>query len=179
MSTISRRWIGASSGCRAWAYEQRLNLRLLNKSRKRLTPGDIFAALPPDGKYLFGRVVSTNAHVTAVLPAILIYVFRYRSDTKALPDHLQLQPGRLLLPPIMTNPRPWSEGYFETIGNRPQGPADVLTRHCFKRNGGVYYDEQGEKLSKPIEPCGEWGLHSFRTIDDAISDALGIPQSPD
>jgi Immunity protein 26 len=156
-----------------------VNLKVLQKSRKRQADGDVFAARPPDERYIFGRVISTNAHVTAVLPAILIYIYKARSTSKKTPDPEAFRVDQLLIPPIMTNRRPWLEGYFETIGNRPLPPDEVLPRHCFKRNGGVYFDEQGNRLSSPNEPCGEWGLHSYRTIDDAISDALGIPQSPD
>ena len=34
------------------------------------------------------------------------------------------------------------------------------------------------KIKKCIEPVGVWGLDSYRTIDDAISEALGIPLAP-
>jgi hypothetical protein len=77
----------------------------------------------------------------------------------------------------MTNTLPWSKGYFQTLENRPLGASDVLRSHCFRSSGGKYYDESCVELPGPKEPCGDWGLHSFRTIDDAVSDALGIPQS--
>lgn len=167
-----------NNGSRAWAYDPRVNLRALQKSRRRVAAGDIFVALPPDGMYLFGRVITTHAHVTPVLPAVLIYIYRARSGAKVPPSNSEIAPSGLLLPPMMTNRRPWLEGFFETIANRPLGRSDVLPQHCF-RDDGRYYDEQGERISEPSKPCGGWGLHSFRTIDDAISEALGIPPSPD
>jgi hypothetical protein len=56
---------------------------------------------------------------------------------------------------------------------------DLLARHCFwDAARGRYYDEDFKELPMPLEPCGDWGLHSFRTIDDALSEALGIPPAP-
>jgi hypothetical protein len=45
-----------------------VNLKLLRPSRKRLAAGDIFVMLPPDGKYLFGRVISTEARAGPSMP---------------------------------------------------------------------------------------------------------------
>ncbi|HEY0494333.1 MAG TPA: hypothetical protein VGD48_01240, partial [Kutzneria sp.] len=71
-----------------------------------------------------------------------------------------------------------SRGYFQTISNAPFNAGEVLKRHCFRSFAGKYYNEFAEELPEAIEPCGDWGLHSFRTIDDAVSDALGIPPTP-
>jgi len=80
----------------------------------------------------------------------------------------------------MTNRLPWSKGYFEFVENRSLGPTDVLPQHCFKDDvRWGYRDERGDRLERPVEPGGEWGLHSYRTIDDEISKALGIPLAPE
>ncbi len=68
---------------------------------------------------------------------------------------------------------------FETVGNVPLGDGDVLDQHCFLRWNGDYYDEYSNKLPGPVEPVGDFGLHSFRTIDDEISGALGFDLAPD
>ena len=73
----------------------------------------------------------------------------------------------------------WSEGVFETVGNIPLGDGDVLDQHCFRRWNGKYFDECSNQLPGPVEPVGDFGLHSFRTIDDDISDALGFERVPD
>lgn len=65
------------------------------------------------------------------------------------------------------------------MATRSLAEGDVLKQHCFKDSYGHYYDEQSRELPGRIEPCGVWGLHSYRTIDDDISDALGIPRAPD
>jgi len=158
-----------------------VNLRILRPSRQRLTAGDVFVMLPPEDRYLFGRVISTTAKWGAnpSLTANLIYVFKVRSVAKTMPDRTELLSDRLLFAPVMTNRLPWSRGYFETITNLPLGEGEVLQQHCFRFSNHRCYDEHHRELSGPTEPCGEGGLHSFRTVDDLVSDALGIPLAPD
>jgi hypothetical protein len=38
-----------------------MNLAVLKKTRRAPEVGDIFVMQPPDGQFLFGRVVDTNA----------------------------------------------------------------------------------------------------------------------
>ncbi len=156
-----------------------VNLKVLRPSRKRLVAGDIFAMLPPDGKYVFGRVISTEAKAGPSMPANLVYVFKARSLIKSVPDSSELRTDRLLVAPLMINRLPWSRGYFETLTNRPLGEGEVLKQHCFRSSEGRYYDERSRELSRPIEPCGHWGMQSYRTLDDRVSKALGIPLAPD
>lgn len=157
------------------------NLRVLKPSKKKPMPGDVFALQLAGEQFLFGRVISTDAQWTlaeSAGPAVLIYIFRDRSDDKAVPDRSLLRPERLLVPPIMTNRLPWSRGYFETVANMPLAPGDVLAQHCFlSASRGRYFDEHGTELAGPIEPVGDHGLHSFRTIDDQVSAALGVPRA--
>lgn len=111
--------------------------------------------------------------------ANLIYVYRHRASSKE-PDHAALDPQDLLLPPLFINRLPWSKGYLETVAHWPLEPSDLRSQHCFlSASRGRYFDEKGNELSGPIEPVGDWGLHSYRTIDDAISDALGIARVPE
>jgi hypothetical protein len=79
----------------------------------------------------------------------------------------------------MTNRLSWSRGYFETVAHRNLED-DVLHPHCFySYNFRRYFDEYRNELPERIEPCGIFALRSFRTIDDAVSEALGIPLAPD
>jgi hypothetical protein len=85
-----------------------------------------------------------------------------------------------LVPPILINRVPWSRGYFETIDHRPLEQEDLLQQHCFLSSvRGQYFDEKGHELPGPVEPVGSYGLNSFRTADDEISDALGFERVPD
>ncbi len=153
-----------------------MNLAVLKKTRRVPEVGDVFV-MRPDDQYLFGRVVDTNANPLGVGGAVLIYVYRVRSQTRTpVPELLHEQ---LLVPPMMTNRQPWTKGYFEQVENRPLSAMERLPRHCFRDTRGWYFDEAGNRLTGPAEPVGQWGLHSYRTIDDEVSKALGIPLSPD
>ena len=79
----------------------------------------------------------------------------------------------------MTNRLPWTRGYFEHLTHAILTSESLLAKHCFRSSGNQYFDEYSNKLSKPSSPVGVWGLDSYRTIDDAISEALGIPLAPD
>ena len=154
-----------------------MNLISLRKTRTQPKSGDIFVMLPPDGLFLYGRVIAIDAKIGPMSDCILIYLYRARSERKeAVPALLRAQ---LLTAPIMTNKIAWSKGYFEPIEWRELSPMDRLQHHCFVDSRGWYFDEYDNRLPGPIEPVGERGLHSFRTIDDQISKALGIALSAD
>ena len=160
-----------------------MNLRQLRPSRKRLFSGDVFTMQLID-RFLFGRVISTDAVWTfaeGAGPAVLIYIYRQPSAAKVAPAPSAMRPEQLLVPPIMTNRLPWVRGYFETLANVPLDSGDVLAQHCFLLNQCKrrYYDEHGVELPRPVPPVGDYGLHSFRTIDDQISEALGIELAPE
>jgi hypothetical protein len=108
----------------------------------------------------------------------LIYIYDAQRPSADPPPDADLIPSRLLVPPIMTNRLPWSRGYFETVDRREAHSQLLLNVYCFRDSRGRYFDERGDELTAPIEPVGERGVHSFRTIDDLVSDALGIPRAP-
>lgn len=155
-----------------------MNLAVLRTSRSDPNKGDIFVMLPPDKLFLYGRVISTEAKVGPMNNCMLIYIYSIRSSSK-LPVP-ELDPQKLLIAPILTNKLPWRRGYFEALLHRELEESDYLSQHCFKSlSTGRYYDEFGKELDGPTDPVGVRGLHSFRTIDDAISKVLGIPLAPD
>ena len=156
------------------------NLQPIKRSRHVPARGDIFVMQLPTGKYLFGRVtLAEPPRESAPGPSTnLIYIYACQSDTKT-PDYRQLTADRLLLPPIWTNRLGWTRGVFQTIENQSLQQHDLLPQHCFRDSvRGICLDEMGRKLSFRVEPCGEWGLVSYRWIDDHISDAIGIPRVP-
>lgn len=139
--------------------------------------GDVFAMMPPDGQYLFGRVAATDADPLGVGGAILIYIYRVRAaEKKPVPSLLR---GQMLTAPMMTNKQPWTKGYFETVEQRTMTPMEKMPQHCFLDTRGWHFDEYGKRLDGPVGLVGQWGLHSYRTIDDEISLALGIPLADD
>lgn len=153
------------------------NLRIIRKSRKPLVVGDVFAMQLPNEMYLFGRVVLVEPPFPAAPGPCcnLVYIYDHQSSDKVVDQH-QLSPDNLLIPPTWTNRLGWTRGVFETIMNSPPGVADILKQHCFHdllRKGFV--DERGQPVPERVDPCGEWGLASYRYIDDRISEALGFP----
>jgi len=153
------------------------NFTVLKKRGGKPQVGDVFVMLPPDGLFLYGRVIATDARIGPMENCILIYIYRARSKRKDLvPELLR---GQFLVPPIMTNALPWTRGYFEVLENREIRPLDKLRKHCFKNSFGRYFDEYNNSLPSPVDPIGAWGLSSLRTIDDEVSNALGIPLAPD
>lgn len=161
------------------------NLEMLTPSRKRLNVGDVFALKPKGHPYYFGRVIRLDA-IGLAGGAILIYIYNAKSDDKgSIPV---LDKRHLLIAPTMINRLPWSRGYFETVANLPLSDEDILHPHCFEDDWRhvlfpgspiIYRDEYGNRLPGRTEPCGIYGLGSFRTVDDDVSEALGIPLAPD
>jgi hypothetical protein len=112
--------------------------------------------------------------------AILVYVYEGTSSTTEMPASGHLSADRLLIAPFWINRLPWTKGYFVTVGAAPLGPGDLLKPNCFHDHWkNSYRNEVGEVLGRRTEPCGSWGLGSYRMLDDLISDALGIPRVPD
>ena len=157
------------------------NLQPLKRSRMQPKPGDVFAMLLPEGRYLFGRVILADLpRGKAPMPTSnLIYIYDVQAREKVSPPLHSLTPERLLLAPQFVNRLPWSKGYFESVAYEPLVQSDLLRRHCFwDAVRKIYRDETGEIIAERSEPCGEWGLGSYRMMDDLVSDALGIPRVP-
>jgi hypothetical protein len=155
------------------------NMEMLKRSRPKLSPGDLFMMKYPDIGYLFGRVIRADMSMgESPMPGDnLVYIYKERFSTKN-PYLSMLTRDNLLIPPSFINRQPWLKGYFQTIGNHELNESDILPRHCFyDAPFRRYIDDKGVTLNEPLEPCGEFGLNSILTLDDAISEALGIPRA--
>lgn len=156
----------------------RVNMCPLRKSRPSLQPGDIFTYLMLDQLFRFGRVIRTDANIGCFPNCILLYFYKATSKSKSVVPGLHKT--ELLIPPVCTNRQAWLKGYFETLVSKALTPEDVLDPHCFwSPIQKCYFDLDGHRLPKRYEPCGDYGVDSYRTIDDQISKALGIPLAPD
>lgn len=155
-----------------------MNMEILKPSRKRPRAGDVFAFRMPDRLHRYGRLMRTDATIRFFKDCTLIYIYRVATREKIPAPRLLRED--ILLPPMCTNFLPWSRGYLETLESRPICADDRLPVHCFWDSIHLcYMDDDNHVLDERHEPCGEYGLHSFRTIDDEISKALGIPLAPD
>lgn len=158
-----------------------INLQVLKPSRARQKAGDVFVFQMKQeaGVYRFGRIIRMDAKVGVFEKCILIYIFTATSTSK---DQVpELSRDQLLVPPIATNRQGWLKGYFETVASIPLEPDDILSMHCFRSfaRPGRFFNDEGCEILNPQEPIGNYGLDSYRTIDDEISKALGIPLAPD
>jgi hypothetical protein len=154
------------------------NLKILKKSRKKLLPGDIFVLQVQEGQYIFGRVIRLDAKVAGFNDCTLIYIYRaFSEDKNKIP---KLDKNNLLISPAATNRMAWKRGYFEVVSHEELKQDDIHVPHCFySYSQNYYFDDYGNRLSARIEPCGDYGLDSYNTIDAMISYALGIPFTHD
>jgi len=160
-------------------------MEFLGMSRKKLQPGDIFVYKNKYKGYGWGRVINTDVKLLdyegkiSMRGFLLIYIYNVFTDNiKNIPE---LKKGNLLVPPDIINRRGWLDGYFKTVFNKSLTVGDVLRQHCFKDKVGDnlrYYDDNGNRLTKEIEPCAWYGVGNHRGLDDKISIALGIPLAP-
>jgi hypothetical protein len=161
----------------------RTNIRIIAPSRARLRAGDVFAIRPDELGYLFGQVIDPDTpRFGFPKPVIQTYIYAPLFATIEVPPRETLRPDALLIPPFGINRLPWSRGYFHVVGHWPLTAGDVLPGHVFVRTllgKRIYLDEHGHPVSDPGRPVASWGLSSYRTVDDDISDALGIPRVPD
>ena len=124
----------------------------------------------------------TDASIGGFQDVILVYLYKATSSSKTqIP---QLSPRDLLIRPVGTNRLPWTRGYFETVAHEELREDVVLPSHYFRDSlRGGFFDERGTRLEKEVAPVGvpvgEYGLDSYRTIDDEVSKALGVPLAPD
>jgi hypothetical protein len=132
-------------------------------------PGDVFRIQLPNGKNLFGRVVIANPpREQAPMPcAFLVYIYSLEANEQC-PDYSKLSPENLLIPPVWTNELAWKKGYFNFVENHPLSRSDLLERHVFRSATGRLFDEKGKMLSGDAEPFGEWGMASYKWIQDRI-----------
>jgi hypothetical protein len=154
------------------------NMRVLLPSRARRRPGDVFAYQMPDDLFRFGRLVSVTARIGPMRGVHLVYFYKGAAISTALPLP-QMRPTDLLVAPVLVNQQPWTLGYFQRVAAQPLAPDDILPVHCFRMPGtGKYFDDRNQPLRAAVEPCGVYGLNSYRTVDDELSAALGFQQVP-
>ncbi len=135
-----------------------MNVARLSRSRRKPRAGDEFAFRVPDQTFGFGRVIRTDAIVGPWERVLLVYIYSEFSRSKdTMPS---LRRGSLLLPPLLTNAKPWTEGYFETIAHVELSVDDILSPHCFHDIRGFFVDEYGNRLPDRIDPCGEYSIES-------------------
>lgn len=155
------------------------NLVKLKPSRKPLQTGDIFVLKIKQCGYIWGRVIRVRETLAGWPGSNMVYI--YNIITKDLKEVPLLYKKDLLLGPVIINRLGWSHGYLQTITNVRLRKENILDIHCFIYCflGTVkYFDENQNDLGKCIEPCGHYGLDSYRSLENKICRKLGIPLAP-
>jgi len=149
-----------------------MELEVLKKSKKPPMAGDIFVCKPQGHDYYFGRVIFLDGKLGG-FNCMILYI--YNASSKNPKEIPALDKGSLLLPPVGTNAKGWSLGYFETVESRPLEKTDILDGHSFySKVRNSYFDEKGNLLPGPIEPVGGFGLDGIEGIGRQIGKKLGI-----
>jgi hypothetical protein len=157
--------------------DDKLHLSVLRRSRKPLLAGDLFAMLVKKRGYLFGRVILPSMPEGHIFGSSCCMIYIYSPVSAEMSIRVEdVGSQALLLPPIFTNRRPWTMGYFQTLGNFPLSSADVLSQHCFYDLAfDTYVDELRRPLREKSDPCGMFGVDSYASISSAVGKALGLP----
>jgi hypothetical protein len=155
-----------------------MNLKQLDIKAKRPRVGDVFRMNLPSKGWLWGRVVAIDAKCGSMENCTMLYI--YSSVHKSKNDKPVLSPPKLLIGPVLTNNRLFSMKYAEIVENVSITTDQRLAKNQFKSPfGDTYYDEYNNVITPLPGPCGDRGLGSYRTLDDQVSEALGVPLAPD
>ncbi|MFF5245439.1 Imm26 family immunity protein [Streptosporangium sp. NPDC000095] len=155
----------------------KLHFETLKSSRKHLASGDLFTFSIKSRGNFFGRVIIPSMPRDHPLTdaACLIHIYAFESPGATI-DHLTIDTRPLLIPPLFTNRRPWTMGYFQTLTNIPLGEHDMLKQHCFLDLPFCrYVDEMRRPTEGKVIPCGTFGVASYSAISSEVGRALGLP----
>ena len=151
------------------------NLRIQRPYRKRLYPGDVFSLQYGDSRFLFGRIVAVDVAFGGFdRGCIGVHIYRAESTSTTLPQGLI--ESDLLIAPHYVNRLGFSRGYMPVIGSIPLCAADNRTDVCYRdaiRDQMV--DDSGSPVDQPRRFIGRFGMGNYETLDEAISQALGLP----
>ncbi|MEU8201564.1 Imm26 family immunity protein [Streptosporangium sp. NPDC049046] len=157
--------------------DDKLHFEKLKSSRKRLTAGDLFTFSVKNRGNFFGRVIIPSMPEDHPLTdaACLIYIYALESPSITI-DYRTIDTRSFLIPPLFTNRRPWTMGYFQTLASPPLGERDILKKHCFwDIPFGKYVDEMRRPIESKVMPCGMFGVASYSAISSEVGRALGLP----
>lgn len=151
-----------------------MDLKIIEKSRKKIRKGDLFLVCPSEQKYFLGRVVEIENIKHGGFEGILVYLYDEYIDNIHPEDlnNKNFSKDNLLIPPMIVSSSMWRFGFFYTIGNLEVESKDKFEKHCFKDNwkDGLYFDEYNNQCHY-FEPCGEYSILGSTDIFLAIQAA--------
>lgn len=141
--------------------------------------GDIFVIQVVQGKYIYGKVISTNVELYddfyKLQSEFVVVLYRNVTDTPSLPDY-PLDLNNLLLRPFLQKKYFFDSGYAKIITNMPLTKEETEMDLGFE-TGNKFLDMQGNVLKKEpkykgvlrIEGLGiAFDVARILTIDDTV-----------
>lgn len=155
---------------------------VIKKSRPKIKSGDVFY-YKINNSFYTGFVLHTQLDPTVDEGTIFTCVFletEYTSSSKISRDQIQndLLGKRLLLPPVNTNKRGWTHGYFITIDNLNLDFAQPTLRDIrFFYGVTSIRDMNYFKIGNcpDFKLCGRTGLFSENGIELLLQISLDLP----
>lgn len=145
----------------------------MKRSNKEPETGDVFVVQPEEGRYYYGKVI--NARVMSRNPSMDGWhlIFIYDACTNDIRKDVVLDRVPILIAPTVVNKRPWTMGYFVTIGRSRVTDYDLSIDYGFwdvlKKK---YFDLQGDEMPHQPRYSDISGLGSYGSVAKAMHKAL-------
>jgi hypothetical protein len=149
------------------------NMILMEPYKKKLNVGDIFV-IKYSNSYFFGRVgdiYNPGKHQ-------LYVVYVYNNSSSSINIIPELDKNFLLVKPCIINRLGFSRGYLKVVDNLPIDDKNGFPILSYT-DGRYYYNSLNYKIRKPQGFIVKLSFGNYRTLDDEISNKIGIPLAPD
>lgn len=153
----------------------------MKKTRKKPKTGDVFVVQPIEGVYYYGKVIISKyrSEYEMYNGMPLVYIYDEFSTKIKMPQSLE----KILIAPLITNYGPWTQGYFQTIGNIPVLEKELDSNYGFvtykasdivTRKDPLYLDLHGNNIKGEPKYYHLYSLTSYSGINYELCKALGI-----
>jgi Immunity protein 26 len=142
----------------------------IGSRRLKVQVGDVFAALPNDGRgFVHGQVLRDDVNLAGAV-VLLVVFFEGRSDQPGL-SCSDLGRANVMCWPFVTNKTAWLDGRFTTLGNCP--PVDVGRIGLRSMTNGAVFDLSGVKSDEGnFDVLGRFALSPYGAIAMTLADHL-------
>lgn len=164
--------------------EQPLVMQVQKRSRGVRPVGEVFRIKLPRNQFLMGRVIRNDCDHSYTDPIpreqrekgwYLVYIYK-----KIYKDELLNEtpnPDDVLRPLFITNPTPWTRGYFQPLRVEPVEPWLREHWHVFGEGQTIrpprFFDEFGNLRSKPSFDVASRSPNGYLVVDYKIAQNLG------
>ncbi|MCC5619691.1 hypothetical protein LC605_32635 [Nostoc sp. CHAB 5836] len=157
------------------------NLMVIKKTKYMPVVGDLFAGNVLGKQWIIGRVIKNGFSSATAKHCHLIYIYKTNEIVNPFDVEFPIKINLLFPPFLMLSNMMWTKGYFIHIKNHPLLDGEFLLRHIFESSMiHKYVDECGDPTSEPKsdDVVGRYSFQGWSSLDDKISNALGVPTHP-